>query len=195
MSWLLAAGLAVAAPALAQTPSVRVSGTIERLDGTTLVVKSADGDEVSATLPADAPVTALVNRTLADIKPGDFVGSAAVAGMDHKLHAQEVHIFPEAMRGTGEGHRPMTGQDRTMTNAAVAEVASVPDGQELHLKYQGGEQTIDVGPEARIVAIVPADRSILVPGSAVLVLAVRQPDGSLQARFVQGEKDGVKPLN
>jgi ABC-type Fe3+-hydroxamate transport system substrate-binding protein len=189
---LVAALLAL--PAWAQTSPARIRGTIERLDGTTLVVKAADGTDVTITVPADATVVALANRTLADIRPGDFVGSAAVAGMDHRLHAQEVHIFPESLRGMGEGHRPMSGQDRSMTNAAVAEVARAPDGQELHLKYQGGEQVIEVGPEARIVAIVPADRGILVPGSLVLAIAARQPDGTLLAKFVQGQKDGVKPL-
>jgi hypothetical protein len=194
---LLAAGLGIAliTPAPAQAPPVRLRGTVERLDGSILVVKAADGSDVTVTLPPEAIVTALANRALSDIKPGDFVGSAAVQGMDHKLHAQEVHIFPESLRGMGEGHRPMPGQDRSMTNAAVAEVASAPDGRELHLKYNGGEQVIDVGPDARIVALVLADRSILVPGSPVLALAAKQPDGKLVAKFVQGQKDGVRPLD
>lgn len=182
-------------PGRAQTPPSRITGTIESLNGATLTVKASGGDEVTVVLPTDVLVTALVNRTLADIKPGDFVGSAAVKGMDGRLHAQEVHIFPENLRGMGEGHRPMSGKDRSMTNAAVSGVATVSDGRELHLTYKGGEQTIDVAPDARIVGIVPADRSILIPGAAVFLLAAKQPDGSLAATMVQGEKDGVKPLN
>ncbi len=197
-SSLLLIGLALlVAPALhasAQSPSARITGTITRLDGATLDVREPDGTNAVVTLPPGVLVTALVNRSLADIKPGDFVGSAAVKGMDGKLHAQEVHIFPENLRGMGEGHRPMTGQDRSMTNAVVDGVAGAADGRTLHLTYKGGEQSIDVAPGTRIVALVVADRAILVPGAAVLVLASRQPDGSLKATMVQGEKDGVKPL-
>jgi hypothetical protein len=187
--------VALAFGALAQTPSMRISGQIERLDGATLMVKTIDGTEVAVTLPDGVLVTALVNRALSDIKQGDFVGSAAVPGGDGKLHAQEVHIFPESLRGMGEGHRPMPGPNRSMTNAVVAEVAVAPEGRDLRLKYHGGEQVIEVTPGARIVGIVRADRSILVPGSAVLVLATKQPDGALKATMVQGEKDGVKPLS
>jgi hypothetical protein len=98
------------------------------------------------------------------------------------------------MRGTGEGHRPMAGPEQSMTNAAVAGIAAAPKGQVLTLKYPGGEQQIEVGPEARIVALVPGDRSLLKPGAAVVVRAVKAEDGKLTARSVQAEKDGVKPL-
>jgi len=198
----LAAGAVVwlgVVPALAQTPSPagppeRIAGTVERLAGQTLEVRSRGGQDVSITLPAGVRIGAVANRTLADIKPGDFVGSAAVRDMHGVLHAQEVHIFPEAMRGTGEGHRPMAGPEQSMTNAVVAGIAGAPKGQVLTLKYQGGEQQIDVGPEARIVALVPGDRSLLKPGAAVVVRAVKAGDGKLTARSVQAEKDGVKPL-
>src|SRR5205807_9319872 len=105
---ILAAALQGMAAA-AETSSVRISGIVEKLDGETLSVKSKDGEELSIALPAGVRITALVNKSLDDIKPGDFVGSAAVADANGKLHAQEVHIFPEAMRGSGEGHRPMSG--------------------------------------------------------------------------------------
>jgi hypothetical protein len=199
ISCLAGAAMAfLALPALAQTvppaPSARISGTIESFDGKTLAVKTLDGRDISVALPADARITALANRTLADIKPGDFVGSAAVEGKDGKLHAQEVHIFPENMRGTGEGHRPMAGARQTMTNADVSGEASTPDGRVLTLKYPGGQQKIVVAPNVRIVKLISGDRSLLKPGAAVVVNAVKSGNGQLTAQSVQAEKDGVKPL-
>jgi hypothetical protein len=173
----------------------RVSGTVASFDGQILTVAATGGEQVRVTIPAGLRITAFVEKKLEDIKPGDFVGSAAVADADGKLHAQEVHIFPDAMRGTGEGHRPMSEPNQTMTNATVAEVASAPKGQILKLKYPGGEKDIEVGPDARIVMIVPGDTSLLKPGAAVVVRVAKADDGSLTARFLQAEKDGVKPLN
>ena len=193
---VLALGLG-ALPAQAQVPPGRVAGTITAFDGTSLTVKQADGTAVTVALPDSIKVGALAERTLTDIKAGDFVGSAAVEGPDGKLHAQEVHIFPEAMRGTGEGHRPMAQPKQTMTNAtvgAIAAVADTPKGSVLQLTYAGGSQTIIVDPGTRIVAFIPGDRSLLKPGAAVVVFLAKTDDGSLKARAVQAEKDGVKPL-
>jgi hypothetical protein len=184
-------------PALAQAPAgtpMRIAGTVQTATERMLAVRPSGVATTSIALPAQLTVTALANRSLADIKPGDFVGSAAIKGMDGKLHAQEVHIFPEAMRGTGEGHRPMDKPDQTMTNATVGEVAKAADGQMLTLTYAGGQQQIDVGPDARIVTFIPGDRGLLKPGAAVSVSALKAPDGSLTARSIQAEKDGVKPL-
>jgi hypothetical protein len=180
--------------AAAETSSVRISGTVDKLDGQVLSVKSKDGQELSINLPDGVRITALANKSLDDIKPGDFVGSAAVADADGKLHAQEVHIFPESLRGSGEGHRPMSGPGQTMTNATVAEVVRSPDGRGIKLRYPGGEQEIDVAADVRVVEILPGDLSLLKPGAAVSVFATKASDGSLSARGVQAEKDGVKPL-
>ncbi|WEK50422.1 MAG: hypothetical protein P0Y66_22770 [Candidatus Kaistia colombiensis] len=182
--------------ALAQQGAMpdRVGGTVESFKGDVLTMKTADGKTEAVRVPPTVNVTALQNRKLSDIKAGDFVGSAAVKGPDGKLHAQEVHIFAESMRGTGEGQRPMSGANRSMTNATVTTVIAAPERQTLRLTYKGGEQDIDVGPEARIVAIIPGDRSLLKPGAAVSVFVTKAADGSLSARGVQAEKDGVKPL-
>jgi hypothetical protein len=180
--------------AAAESTSVRISGTVEKLDGQMLSVKAKDGQELSVNLPDGVRITALANKSLDDIKPGDFVGSAAVADENGKLHAQEVHIFPDSMRGAGEGHRPMANPGQSMTNATVAEVVRSPDGRGLKLRYPGGEQEIDVAADARVVEIIPGDRSLLTPGAAVAVFASKASDGSLNARGVQAEKDGVKPL-
>jgi hypothetical protein len=134
---------------------------------------------------------------LADIKPGDFVGIAALPGKDGLLHAQEVLIFPEAARGTGEGHYPwdLRGKDDSMTNATVAEVASVPKGKSrvLKLKYKDGEQAITVGSRTPIVTFAPDKLDLLKPGAAVFIRAPQNPDGSVTAARAIVEKNGVKP--
>ncbi len=186
--------------AFAEAPAssrARISGVVESLAGDTLVMKSADNRDLTIALPANTRITALANRQLSDIRPGDFVGSAATRGRDGKLHAQEVHIFPEAMRGTGEGHRAMDRPDQSMTNATVSVVSTIaeaPRGRVLVLNYQGGTQEIEVGPDVRIVTFVAGNRALLKPGASVVVSAVTAPDGTLTARNVQAEKDGVLPL-
>jgi hypothetical protein len=180
---------------IAQAQSAdRITGTVTAFDGTMLAVKPQTGLEVIVTVPADVRVGAVVDRKLDDIKSGDFVGSAAVVGPDGKLHAKEVHIFPESMRGTGEGHRPMSEPHQTMTNATVAQVATAPKGRVLQLRYKGGEKSIVVDPETRIVSLVAGDRGLLKSGATVVVFVTRSPDGSLSARAIQAERDGVKPL-
>jgi hypothetical protein len=205
----LAAAVALfAAPAFAQTQPMRIHGTIESFDGQILTVKSDDGKTLKVIVPADLPIRANAKATLADIKPGDFVGSAADKGPDGKLHAEEVHIFPESMRGTGEGHRPM-GPDparsmtngtvamsdpeaRTMTNGAITAVAGNSQNKVMTLKYKDGVQVIEVSPDTPIVTVIVADRSLLKPGSAVMTIAA-QKDGGLVATNVTAEKDGLKP--
>ena len=197
----------LAFPVFAQNQPARILGTIDSFNGQMLSVKSQDGQVASITVPPDLKVMTNAKASLADIKPGDFVGSAADKGPDGKLHAEEVHIFPEAMRGTGEGHRPMGPnpnrtmtngtvtmagpEDRTMTNGTVSGVNG-GSSRTMTLKYKDGEQVIEVAPDTPIVIRVLGDRSLLKPGAAVLVLAV-QKDGALVATGLTAEKDGVKP--
>jgi hypothetical protein len=197
----------LAFPCFAQNQAARILGTIDSFNGQMLSVKSQDGQVVSIAVPPDLKVMANAKASLADIKPGDFVGSAADKGPDGKLHAEEVHIFPEAMRGTGEGHRPMGPdpnrtmtngtvtmagpEDRTMTNGTVSGVSG-GSSRTMALKYKDGEQVIEVAPDTPIVIRVLGDRSLLKPGAVVLVLAV-QKDGALVATGLTAEKDGVKP--
>lgn len=187
---------ALAAPVAAQTPPppIRILGTVKSFDGATLGVHARDGRDLAIRVPPALAIGAVAERTLADIKAGDYVGSAAMKGTDGKLHAVEVHIFTEAQRGIGEGHRPMGEPDKTMTNATVAEVAAPAKSGVLRLKYKDGEQTILVGPEARVVAFIAGDRSLLKPGAAVRIFAVAVPDVGLVAGGIQAEKDGVPPL-
>jgi len=186
------------APSLAQTPPTavpsRVRGTVEKLDGQTLAIKMREGPVATIALAPNFTVNGVVKKELSDIKEGDYVGVASLKGTDGKLHALEVLIFPEAMRGTGEGHFPWDLQpDSLMTNAAVAGIASAPTGRTLKLAHKGQETEIVVGPEAPIVTFQPADASLLKPGAAVFLTAQKQPDGTLTAARVTAEKDGVKP--
>ena len=182
----------LATPALAQTP-IRLHGTIVAAAPDHMRVQSED-KPIEVVLPPAVRIGSVRNRTLDSIKPGDFVGSAAVRGRDGVLHAEEVHIFPEALRGTGEGHRPMDGPEQSMTNATVDGVATLAAGRTLHLRYAGGEQTIEVGPDVRVLELVPGDRSLLVPGAAVTVRGTAGPGGAVTAVSIQAEKDSVKPL-
>jgi 1-acyl-sn-glycerol-3-phosphate acyltransferase len=185
----------VAASAGAQTPPTRIRGTVERVDGQTVLVKSRDGAEVAVALPKDGKVGTLQRASLADIKAGDFIGSAAMPGADGRLHAQEVVIFPEAMRGTGEGHYAWDLKaGSTMTNAAVVGIAAAPDGSTLTLKHKDGQTEIDVPQDVPIVRIgPPGDAGLLVPGAAVFIVASQGGDGTWTALRMIVEKDGVKP--
>ena len=188
----------LAVPALAQTPAgttpTRVAGTVDKLDGNNLTVNMKDGPAVTVLLADNAAVFGVEKRSLADIKPGDYLASGGVRGTDGKIHAVEVRIFPETLRGTGEGQRPWdVKQDGVMTNATVGTVSQSPQGGVIHVKYKEGESEYTVGPEVPIVAYVAGDRSLLKPGAAVLTIAQKKPDGSLTANRVTAEKDGVKP--
>lgn len=182
------------APALAQE-AMRVRGTVERIDGSTLYVKTRDGADLKINLAESPTFTAIVPATLADLKPGTYVGSAAMPGPDGSLRALEVHIFPEAMRGVGEGHRPWDGGTQsTMTNANVETAVAGVDGQVLALKFKDGEKRLLVTPETAIVAFAPGDRAEVKAGTKIFIAAAqKQPDGSLQAARISYGRDGLTP--
>jgi len=188
----------IAVPAVAQnapegTPT-RIRGTVEKLDGQNLTVKSREGPELTIALAPNFTVSAVVKKSLTDIKAGDFVGAASMKGTDGKLRALEVLIFPEAMRGTGEGERPWDlTPGSLMTNATVSGITGAPQGQTLKVTYKGGESEIVVAPSTPIVTFAPGDASLLKPGAAIITAASKKPDGSLTASRVTAEKDGVKP--
>lgn len=192
-------GLAVlvAAPiASAQdAPPVRVRGTIERVDGQNLVVKSREGAELTVVLADNARIIGIVKASLADIKPGSFVGITGMPQPDGSQRAVEVHVFPEAMRGTGEGHYSWDLQPQsTMTNGNVEQTVVGVDGQTLTLSYKGGEKKIVVSPDTPIVSYVPADKSELKPGLKIFIgAAKKQADGTLLAPRVNFGKDGLTP--
>jgi hypothetical protein len=188
----------LALPALAQaspegTPT-RIRGTVEKLDGQKLMIKSRDGAPVVVELAPNFAVSALVKKSLADVKEGDYVASAGVKGTDGKIHAVEVRIFPEALRGAGEGQYPWDlSPDSVMTNATVSGTAAASDGKVLKVTYKGTTSEYEVGPECPVFGYVQGDASLLKPGAAVFIVATKKPDGSLTAARVTAEKDGIKP--
>ncbi len=188
----------IALPAAAQnapqgTPT-RIRGTVEKLDGQNLTLKSRDGEELTIALAPNFTVAYLVKKSLADVKSGDFVASTSMKGTDGKNHAVELRIFPEAMRGLGEGQYAWDlTPDSLMTNATVTGIAGAPQGQTLKVAYKGGESEIVVGPDTPVLGYGSGDASLLKPGAAVFIVALKKPDGSLSAARVTAEKDGVKP--
>src|ERR1700730_14981927 len=188
-----------AASSAAQTPPettpMRVVGTVGKLDGRKLTVNPREGAPVTIALSADAAVYGVEKRSLADVKPGDFLASGGVRGTDGKIHAVEVRIFPAALRGTGEGQRPWDVKpDGVMTNATVGNVSQSPEGGVIHVTYKDGQSEFTVGPEVPVLAYVAGDRGLLKPGAAVLTVAQKKPDGTLTTGRVTVEKNGVKPL-
>ena len=149
---------------------------------------------MTVTLAPNVTVAYLVKKNLGDIKAGDFVASTSMKGTDGKNHSVELRIFPEAMRGLGEGQYAWDlAPESLMTNATVSGVTGAPQGQTLKVTYKGGESELVVGPETPILGYGSGDVSLLKPGAAVFIVAQKQPDGSLTAARVTAEKDGVKP--
>jgi hypothetical protein len=175
--------------------TMRVRGTVERVDDAAYFVKTRDGAELRITLIDKPVLVAIVRASLADIKPGVFVGSTAMPQPDGSQKAIEAHIFPEAMRGTGEGHYAWDLEpNSTMTNANVEQSVTGVDGQTLTLKYKNGEKKILVTQDTVIVTYNPGDKADLVPGTKIFVgAAKKQPDGSLQAARINYGKDGLTP--
>ncbi len=190
----LVSAAAVAQPFAPQT--MRVSGTIERLDGDDVAVRAIEGGGTTTVhLTRNAAVFGVARAARADIKPGTFIGAGAVPQADGTQRALRVTLFAESLRGLGEGFRPW---DRTpggtMTNATVAETVKSVDGQVVTVKYNDGEKRIVIPPDARILAYLPGTRSELKVGAAVAIArAKRKLDGSWEADRITVGRDGVMP--
>jgi hypothetical protein len=189
----LLALLAFTTAAAAQAPT-RLRGSIAAIDGTTATIATREGTTVPVKLADNWSVMPVSPMTLADIKEGSFVGIASMKGPDGSLNALEVLIFPEAARGSNEGHYPWDLQPESMmTNATVATVAAAPDGQTLTLKYKDGTQTIKVKPGTPIVTFAPGERSDAKPGAKVFLGATKGADGGMTAGRLLVGKDGLTP--
>jgi len=196
--------LLASAAAFAQDKPMRVRGTVEQLDGTVMTVKSREGDTLKIKLADEGKVVALVKASLADIKPNSFVGSTAMPQPDGSWKAVEVHIFPEEMRGTGEGDRPYDYRPQsTMTNGTVNSVGKSTttgtvaneEGTTLTLNYKDGSKKIDVTPQTVIVSYMPGTREELKPGASIYVpAATRQADGTLLTARVNVGRGVAPPM-
>jgi len=196
LALLLAATIAAAqAPTPSGPPPVRVRGTVDKVDGSTLDVTARDGSKVTVKLADNATVTGVAKSSLADVKQGGFVGITAMPQPDGTQKAVEIHIFPEAMRGTGEGHRPWDLMpNSTMTNANIDSQVTMSDGQKLVLKYKDGEKTFIVPADVTVVSFVPATTADLKPGVKIFVVAgTKQPDGTILAPRVNVGLNGITP--
>jgi len=181
-------------------PTQRVRGTIEKVDGNTLLLKSPTGAPVTLTLTDNAVIVGVLKASVADIKEGSYIGSGAMPQPDGTQKAIEVHIFAESQRGTGDGHRdnwdgsPYGAAIGTMTNGAVGQSVSSVDGPVITVKYKDGEKKIIVTPNVPIVRYEVGDKSELKPGAAVAVAAAtRKPDGTFTAARINVGRNGVVP--
>ena len=191
---LLAAG---AAAAIAQVPadtSVRIRGTVEKIDGQMMTVKANNGQSMTVKLTDNFTVMGIAKASIDEIGSGKYIGTTTVGEREGALVALEVHIFPEAMRGAGEGHRDWDLRPQSkMTNASVATVTSMGRDRVLLVQYKGGEKKVLVPENAAVVSFTPTDRSALKAGAAVFVASQRQADGTLVAPRVNVGLNGQIP--
>ena len=195
---LVAVAMVVASSlyAIAQQPPTpsRLRGTIEGVAGDELAVKLRDGEELKLHMAGDMRVVGIAKSSLSDVKVGSFIGTTTVPGPDGSQNAVEVHVFPESMRGTGEGSRPWDLRpNSTMTNATVAETVAGNDGHTLMVKHKDGEKKVVVNPDTPVVTYVPADKSELKAGAKVIAAMKKLPDGSFETSRVSVGRDGLTP--
>jgi len=190
---LIAIGAAASAQQAQNT--VRLRGAVEKLDGNVVSIKLSDGTSSTLALTDNALVVGVAKASMADIKEGVFLGSAAMPQPDGSQKALEVHIFPEQMRGTGEGHRPFTTPGSTMTNGTTAgATVSGVDGSVMTVKYKDGEKKIVVPPNVPIVRYEIGSRADIKPGVAFIVTAaIKKPDGTYETPRINVGRDGVVP--
>lgn len=199
--------MAAASAALAQTPAqasapVRLRATIEKVAADSFTVRERSGEVITLVRPATMDVSEVFPLALADIKAGSYIGTSAVPQADGTQLALEVHVFPEAARGSGEGHRPWDLRpDSTMTNAIVADLAaapsSVPGGQKLTLRYKDGEKTVIVPPNAPVVSFKPGkadEKTLIVPGAKVVITAQEVGGKPTALRVIVGRDGFVPPM-
>jgi len=182
-------------PASQSVQTIRLRGVIEKIDGRAVVAKSTKGEELKLNLADKALVVAVVKASMADIKPGLFIGSGAMPQPDGSQKALEVHIFAESMRGTGEGFRPWDGApNSTMTNGTVGASVSGVDGPVVTVQYKDGEKKIIVGPNVPIVRYEIADSAAITPGAPFTAVATgKAADGSFEVTRINAGRGGASP--
>jgi Domain of unknown function (DUF5666) len=187
--------LAVSLGTFAQpSPVVRIRGNVESLEGSTLKVKTRAGESMSVQLPDNATVMGITKGSMADVASGKYIGTTTVGERDGALVALEIHIFPENMRGAGEGHRDWDLRPNSkMTNANVADVKAMGADRVMTVNYKGGEKKVLITADTVVVGYTPTDRAQLKAGAPVFINAERKPDGSLTAPRVNVGLNGQVP--
>jgi hypothetical protein len=187
-----AAAALVSTPALAQQPT-RIRGTIERADGSKLVVRAGEAGPLTLSVTDGVQVYGVVNAKAADIKSGAYVGVGAMPQPDGSQKAIQIMIFAEPMRGIGEGHRPWDRPGSTMTNGTVdARVGSVEDGA-FTVKYKDGDKKVVIAPDSVIRAYVVGSKEELKPGANVSAFATKKADGTFETGRINVGRDGAVP--
>jgi hypothetical protein len=186
--------ISFALPAAAQD-TVRVRGTVERIDGPVFVVKARDGSELKLIVSDNPLFVVIVPGKMSDIKPGMYVGSAGMMQEDGMQKAIEVHIFPESMRGTGDGHYDWDLLPKSkMTNGSVEQAVTGVDGPVLSVKYKDGEKKLVVTPQTVVVTYEMGKREEVQPGTKIFVAAAKkQADGTLLTPRITYGRNGEGP--
>ena len=191
-----AGGAMTGGPAMAAAAApapTRVRGVLEKVDANSIVVSTRSGDKVTLKLADNASVRWIEPIKISAIKPGSFIGTAAIAQPDGTLKALEIQVFPESMRGMGEGHRAWDkGPNSSMTNGTVGDL-KVSKGRLLTLTYKGGEQKVFVPEKAPIITYEPGTTADLKKGAHVIVTATQGADGTMTAMNVGVGKNGLVP--
>lgn len=189
--------LIVSSAALAQAPEmVRIRGKVEKLDGNMMTVKAGNGQTMNVKLAENYGVMGVARSSLSEVQSGKYIGTTTLGERNGALVALEIHIFPEAMRGAGEGYRDWDLRPNSkMTNAAVADIQSVGKDRVMTLKYKDGEKKVLVPENVVVVAFEPTEKSSLKPGAHIFAITQKHPDGSLTAARVNvGLKGQVPPM-
>lgn len=182
--------------AVAQSPPTRVRGVVEKVDGNMITVKARDGSSMAIKMADNYAVMAFVKASMTDIKPNSYIGVTAMPEADGTQRAIGIHIFTEAQRGTGEGHRAWDLRpNSTMTNAAVASAVASVSGQEVMVKYKDGEKKVIIGNDTPIVAYAAADKGEVKPGAQIIIFAAKkEADGSLSADRINIGRGVTPPM-
>lgn len=174
-------------------PPKRIRATIDAVTDSSIDITSRGGQKMSLKLSPDLKVIGITRSSLSEIKPGSFIGTAAMPQADGSLKAMEVHIFPDSMKGTGEGEHPWDqGKDSKMLNGLVGDVVGT-DGHSFMVKYGDKQEKVMVPDNVPVVAMAPADRSLLKPGAKVIIFAA-SGDSQIVNRITVGENGLTPPM-
>ncbi len=190
-AWLVFAS----ANAAAQDQPVRLRGTVQSFSEPVLVIKERSGETLSLTLPEETGIAEVIPTDITSVQPGSFIGTATLPRADGTLEALEVVVFPEIARGVGEGHFAWDLKPGShMTNATVAELSRSSGGRKLLLRYPAGEQTVIVPDGVPVVTMAPGNRTLIIPGARVFIVADPVDSQFIVRRLLVGRAGTQPPM-